>query len=486
MPRGRLILLLIAVKAVLVAITLAVVGTPHIPLGVPGEWTWYRIQAAGEWPWQILGVLACLGYAAFAAAGMRALAGTPSRRRTIAWVVALGPAAVLLQLAVLSTAPSGYGLAKWASLGMSGASGYLSLARDQVADRDAFWASYPEWVRQQDALHIGTHPPGLILLADVVLDGFVARPAAARGLVSRMPSGIDEAIRTILGPRPHPERAAMIVGGLIALFASALTVWPVFAMARAECDADAAWASAALWPLVPASLLFQPTADTAYPLLAAAAMAMAVWSRRGGWGFAVAAGVVLAMGMQFSLVFLAVGFVVAIVLLAPGSDAGETSWARRSLVVLATGVGFLAITGVLWGLSGANPIAIWLANARNHARFYEEFSRSYALWAVINPLETAVAVGMPVVVWGLYAGFRRRLPLVTLATFATLVLLTISGRNLSEVARLWLPFFPALVVASGCGLAAAGKAPWSLAITVLLLAVQTLGLQRLIQVVYPV
>ena len=33
-------------------------------------------------------------------------------------------------------------------------------------------------------------------------------------------------------------------------------------------------------------------------------------------------------------------------------------------------------------------------------------------------------------------------------TLATLALLTLSGRNLSEVARLWLPLMPPLVVAA--------------------------------------
>lgn len=485
MSRGRLLLLLLAAKAVLVTVALLVVGTTHLPLGVPGEWTWKRIASADQdAPWLILGGLASLAYAAFAAAGMRALSGAPSTRRTLAWVVALGPIAMLSQVAMMTAAPSGYGLAKWTTLGMPAASGYLDLARDEVADRSAFWAAYPEWIRKQDALHIGTHPPGLIILADVVLDDFARHPAKAKAVVSRAPSGVEQAFRTVLGPRPASERAAMIVGGLIALVASSLAVWPIFAMARAGGDVASSWASAAVWPLVPAALLFQPTADTAYPFLAAMALALALWSRRAGLAWAVASGAVLALGMQFSLVFLAVGFVVALALLEPGPIL--IPWARRGVGVLATGLGFVAITAALWALSGANPISIWFSNAQNHARFYEEFTRSYFLWVMINPIELAIALGLPLVVWIVFAGFRRRLPWEAVATLATLALLTITGRNLSEVARLWLPFLPALVVASGRGIAIAGGRPLGLSATVLLLALQTLGLQRLIQVVYPV
>ena len=47
-------------------------------------------------------------------------------------------------------------------------------------------------------------------------------------------------------------------------------------------------------------------------------------------------------------------------------------------------------------------------------------------------------------------------------------------------------FFPALVVGAGRGLVVAGGGPRTLAGTVLLLAIQTIGLQLLVQVVYPV
>jgi hypothetical protein len=490
MSRGRVLLLLFVAKSALVGLTLAVVGTPAIPLGLPGEWTWNRLRAGAgvDGPGLLLGLVAVLGYAAFAAAGIRAMRAGPSRGRTLAWLAALGPAAVLVQVAALTAAPAGYGLAKWTTLGMPGASGYLDLARDAVADRGAFWAAYPGWIAEQDALHVGTHPPGLILVADVVLSGFERRPEAARALNARLPAGLDAAFRAILGPRPHPERAAMVVLGLMTLLASALAAWPVFAMARPGGDLGAAWAAATLWPLVPAAVLFQPTADTAYPLLAALALALAMTPAAAGpigrerLATAILAGAVLAVGMQFSLVFLAVGFVAFLVLVAtPGRDR-----TRRLRAVLATGAGFLAVSGLLWAVSGANPLPIWLANARNHHRFYAEFPRSYWGWVALNPIETAVAIGLPVAALVGYAGARRRLPAVAVATLLTLALLTLTGRNLSEVARLWLPFFPALVVAAGRGLVAAGGGPKALAGTVLLLGIQTLGLQLLVQVVYPV
>ena len=66
-----------------------------------------------------------------------------------------------------------------------------------------------------------------------------------------------------------------------------------------------------------------------------------------------------------------------------------------------------------------------------------------------------------------------------------LLLLTLTGRNLSEVARLWLPFCPMLLAAAGPGQARLGGGPATLALTLLLMAAQVVAMELAIQVVYP-
>ena len=68
----------------------------------------------------------------------------------------------------------------------------------------------------------------------------------------------------------------------------------------------------------------------------------------------------------------------------------------------------------------------------------------------------------------------------------TQVLLNLVGRNMGEVARLWMLFLPPLLLAAGPGIIRVGGGPVTLALTAGLLGLQTLGLQTLIQVVYPV
>jgi hypothetical protein len=75
---------------------------------------------------------------------------------------------------------------------------------------------------------------------------------------------------------------------------------------------------------------------------------------------------------------------------------------------------------------------------------------------------------------------------VAWATLFVLVILTISGKNLSEVGRLWLPLMPPLLVAAGWGYSRLGGRGWELAGSVVLTGLQVLILEALIQVVYPV
>jgi hypothetical protein len=71
-------------------------------------------------------------------------------------------------------------------------------------------------------------------------------------------------------------------------------------------------------------------------------------------------------------------------------------------------------------------------------------------------------------------------------TLLVLAILTLSGRSLSEVGRLWLPFLPMVLAASGSGQARLGGGNLTLAITVLLMAAQVVAMELTIQVVYPV
>ena len=480
--------LALAASAGLVAGLLAAVRARAVPLGVPGEWEWLRVAFGPSAIDLALASAGVAAYAGFAAVGSRALRDRATRAREAVALALLVPAAVGVQAVAQTGAPVGHGLEKCVfALSQAGSSGYFLVARDEARDLPRFLADYPRWIQGQDALHIGTHPPGLIAAEAALLHALQARPAWVR-FVESLASGSVARTFQVFGstdrrPLAPADRATVLVTAFLTLLACGATVVPLYALARATLPARSAWSAACLWPLVPSAVLFQPIADTAFPLLSTAALALTAWACRTRGVLGVAAGVVLGVGMQFSLVFLAVGLVAGVVIVAgPGP-----SLRGKLTTLLAVGAGFLATTGLVWAWTGADPFVTWWWNQKNHARFYEEFPRTYRAWVVANTIELAVGLGLPVSVWAA-VGLARRggAPRVALATLAVLAYLTLGGRNLSEVARIWLPFLPALAVASAAGIDRAVAGPVTLGATVALLGAQTLGLQAMVQVVYPV
>jgi hypothetical protein len=494
--------LILIVQAALVGLLTVAVRTGLMPLGIRGEWQWLRLPDDVGLLWEsfALALVGVAAYAAFVGLGWRSLKSPSSRWAEGRWLTALFGASLAVQVIIPTGAPYGYGLTKWAYVNLStGSTGYFQIARDQaVPDPWRFLARYPEWIKDQDSLHIGTHPPGLIIVQCLLLRTMERSPALAGFLNESMPSSVEAGFRLPEGRDQRairrPERAALYATALLTLFACAGTVVPLYLLARAAMPASAAWVAATLWPLAPAANLFQPDADTTYPLLSTMAWALAAWSARvqgdadrlsmAGLALAAASGLVMAFGMAFTLAFLPVGLIVALVI---GTDRA-LSLPRRVALILATGLGFLATVLAGWLLTGANPFVVWSWNLHHHARFYDEYPRTYSLWLWANWVELAIAIGLPTAAWilvGLLSA-PRTVPRAVWATLFVLVIVDLTGRNMGEVARLWMLFTPPFLVAAARGFERLGGGGISLASSTGLVGIQTLALQAMIQVVYPV
>lgn len=472
-------LTLIAVQAAAVAGLLLAVWSGRLPLGVPGEWTWQRPRVAATPIDLATAAAGVVGFATVAGLGMRSLARGVSKFKEIAWVATLFVAAATAQAVVQSGAPEGYGLAKWAfALSSPGASGYHTVADRQMTDPWRFWRDYPSWIVAQDAYHIGTHPPGLFLYSRAILGAMRARPDLADLVMAATPSTVVAAFGELGQRRPiaRAERAAMTASGVLILLACSATVVPLYALVRASRPAAEAWATAVLWPLATSAILFQPTFDAAFPLLSTSALAAATGRRRAS---KLLAGMLLGVGMQFTLAFLPIGLTVAAITC---SDV-KIRWKLRILDILIVGIGFLSLTAILWAISGAGPLAIWWANQRNHARFYVANPRSYGAWVGANLAELAVGIGLPAAVAGPLGATRGGR--AAWSALAVVLILNFSGRNLSEVGRLWLPLMPPLLAFAGAGLVRMGVGSRGLAVVLALVGLQAAGLQAMVQTVYP-
>jgi hypothetical protein len=127
---------------------------------------------------------------------------------------------------------------------------------------------------------------------------------------------------------------------------------------------------------------------------------------------------------------------------------------RHGAALLSAMVGFAAPIVALRVAAGLDLPGVWWLNYHNHAGFYAQFTRTYTLWLVANPLELTFAVGWPLMAAALAMAWRwlkpgrpgfvdrRRALLVGLAVW---VLLWLSGKNSGEAARLWLLLMPGVV-----------------------------------------
>jgi len=124
---------------------------------------------------------------------------------------------------------------------------------------------------------------------------------------------------------------------------------------------------------------------------------------------------------------------------------------RRCLRVASIGAGvalatFIALCLTVFWQADLNLLKVWLANFHNHARFYEQFPRTWWKWLLVNPLELSVAIGPPIMVLaisGLLAW--RHFTWKQRSAVAGLVIwffLWLSGKNSGEAARLWIFLMP--------------------------------------------
>ncbi len=436
-----------------------------LPLGIRGEWVWGRIDTPVFW----IGVVSlCGGYVAAVALSARWLADR-SRFRTAFFVIALIPAGFAVQMNLQQL---GYGLGKWPFVLYNfSSSGYYTTATG-IRSASEFLENYPEFQASHGPFHLGTHPPGLVLMHYGALRLCESNLELTDWLLRYEPQAVregfrDVAVRTVV---PGPHQASIWLVALVSQLASALTIVPIYVLARRGSGPQASFLAAGLWPLVPAVTLLMPKSDVLYSLPAAVCVALMLNGRHAGTRIAcsVVAGLVLWLGM-----FLTFGLVAVVPLVGLAVVVGEGSLNRSGISACVSrfgclAAGFLVPTAIFASATGQNLLATWFACYKKHATFYEVMPRSYWPWIGFNAAEFAVAVGLPMALAACVGTIQilrsrravvdveqvsesssslavhdaRRTMALTAAWWVTVLALDLSGKNLGEVARLWIFLMP--------------------------------------------
>jgi methylthioxylose transferase len=454
--------------ALVAAGSLAVLWLTHWPLGVPAEWAWSRISFdSSQWTLLILGWFSAavmgglyLGLVAFGAPRLE----QAGRLESAGWLLSLWAAAFAWLWALQeSPAQQQYALGKsgWV-LYYPAHEGYFEQARSQMRDVRSYLAGYEQEMARGDYLHLGTHPPGLMLIHRACLNLCTAFPSVADLLQQTESRSFRDtmdvtATTELRGRQPitPADTAAIWLAVLLTQALAAATLVPLYGLVRRTDSATTSWWTAALWPLIPALAIFLPKSDALLPFFGV--LFLWFWLegfRRGSLSLCALAGGTFFLGMCLSLAILPIAVAAALLtiweaLLCRPEERIPPQYAAWTIRVIAAAAGW-SIPIVVLGLAARiNLVAVWQWNLRNHAAFYAHFTRTYWKWLLVNPIETVFALGAPVAVvavigfrYRLSGGWRQRAMGPYWCLTATWLALWLTGKNLGEAARLWLIFMP--------------------------------------------
>ena len=443
----------------------ALLLAPWPPLGVAGEWVWPRhalptdfVETLDRLFWPLICGSAVV---TFCATGLRRIASVGSIRRGLMLVGLTGLSFLWLN-AVRQAAPSPHRELRpnWV-LYDKYASGYFFEATFNVKSTQQMLADYESRISKGDVLHEGTHPPGLLLFNRGLLKltekcpVFVGFSKVVQNSVSvRMFREIESAGQ-IARPLSESEFAALHLSSLLSTLLAAITVIPVFGLTRRLTDSRTAWQAAALMIAMPTIGVFVPRSDVLYAcsgmFLAWAVVAAILTQRRSKrWLLAMLSGIILFGCLLLSLAHVPV--LVMLALFAVGFVLVDLKdrFGRTLETTIVTAASFLIVCAAWQYLTECNLLNVWRMNLANHARFYSQSVRTWYAWFAVNPIELAMAVGLPMAAMAIVMlgqsmkGIRFSNPqsltngrLFAFACVLTWTMLWLSGKNMGEAARLW-------------------------------------------------
>lgn len=287
-------------------------------------------------------------------------------------------------------------------------------------------ATYPEQLPEMRP-HSKFKPPGLVL-------GFV-------GLIK------------VFGHEGH--RAAMIGAFVIAGLAAAGVPAVYLLLRRMLRDRDAALGGAAYFALCPSVIVFFPQLDQTYPILTCAMVLLWYTAlRRKSTAAAIGFGVVLALALFLSYVFLVLG-VTLLGLAALCAVRLRGRGVRRTVrATLIGGWTIVAAYLLLWLATGFNPIETYHAIVELHTIGVEELNRpAYPIHVPFDLFEFFTGIGW---IGVMLAGFCLARPRGHgehvgrrwLAWLAVAQILVVAAAGLwpGETARIWLPLIPVAMI----------------------------------------
>lgn len=255
------------------------------------------------------------------------------------------------------------------------------------------------------------------------------------------------------------SRGEMVSAGLGMLMPlwAALAALPIFGIAsQFGADKRAALRVAGWWVLVPSLLLFAPTWNTLYPLLALLAFsALLRGLQHNSPRWIGSAGVIMSVMTFLNFAVLPLLGLLGFYALGYWFFVTKTrhQWTWLLVVGVYFGLGLISVWVIFWLYTGFTPFDLLAVTFDQHL----EIERNYWVWLVLHVYDMLMFAGWPLVFIGLVGMWRAihqwraektldQIDVLALAWVLTVVVLDLSGITRAESARIWLFLVPFLLL----------------------------------------
>lgn len=322
--------------------------------------------------------------------------------------------------------------------------------------------NWPDVMRQSDEkniIHFSTSPPGQALIHQWLADLIDPVDSISRPLSMALRPYQCSTPEVMEYSRGELTSAGI---GMLMPFWAALVVIPTFFSAFLLTDDRQSALSIAQWmSLVPSLLLFAPTWNTLYPLLATTAFAFLVVSlirRKMLYSFIAGLVISLTTFLNFSVfpLFPLFGlFALGYWYFIACKENAALTWRWIVQIGMCFGLG-LGTIWMIYGLySGVTPFNIMQVTFDQHL----DIERSYTVWLILHPYDLLMFTGWPIAILAFIAFVcavshlcsKQSVTKVDILAFATIIsilALDFTGITRGESARIWLFFTPFLLLST--------------------------------------
>lgn len=297
-------------------------------------------------------------------------------------------------------------------------------------------------------MHAQGHPPGAILFfysINYIAQIFSHVPSI---LVNISPQTTD--VKHVWEMLRVNERIGVIISTILIPLLSSFVVIPIYYLGKITYSQRTGIVASLLYILLPSTMLFLPINDvflSLFPLFSI--ILLLIGFKKNNIIYPLLSGIVFYSGLFFSLSILPTSIIILFVLLWYREKSKKTLIKIFEISLLPFIVGLILLPTFLYLFFDFNSISLTKTLLSGLPD-----KREYNIWVLYNLYDFFIFAGVPVLfifIFSTYESIKnyinnKQINYFIFAFLCMILLLNFSGTVRGEVARIWLPFYPFLVL----------------------------------------